>query len=664
MYESFYGLREKPFSLLPDPGFLFLSREHQQALTLLEYGLLNLSGFIVLTGEIGVGKTTLMRSLLERLDSSINVGLISHTHQSLGDLLDWICAAFDLKAGTTGKLDLYHSFVDFLIDQYAQGRRTLLIVDEAQNLDADKLEELRLLSNVNSGKDLVLQLMLLGQPQLRDLLHQPALQQFVQRVAASFHLGRLSAADTQNYIHHRLSVAGGQYEIFTAEACEAVHHYSNGVPRLINLICDTALVYGYGAGSRIITDEIVDEFAESRAVHLLTPLEPRKQPRRPRTEQTLENASDVGDRAADGQSNNAVTRVPPTDTQSTSHMRESPEKPSDRAGSRADRRFILWALGLVVSLLLLDMGLGLVWYGTADRGVSPRSLTGKMTRSVDVESPTREGQEEMRSQIADAQGDVATPPQPRSAGSEPSKQAPAPTDRPNPTDDVSIPATSTRQPPAAGPAALPAPARPGQDLHPASPTAPEPSERTATEPEERRASSDQALSIANDTLSAASSVNVRRSHDTTDQRMTELEHELHELAISVERVGSNHLIADLGEKVQFPDGSVALDSDSQAFLEALALRLKMPPPIQVHVVGHTDHRGAAAVNLRLSERRAEAVALFLKGKGISEDYLSSEGKGETAPRVELRQEWMLGPAANRRIELELVQHADGGPKSN
>jgi type II secretory pathway predicted ATPase ExeA/outer membrane protein OmpA-like peptidoglycan-associated protein len=269
MYESFFELREKPFSLLPDPGFLFMSRQHQQALTLLEYGLMNQAGFIILTGEIGSGKTTLMRHLLSRLDESFSVGLISNTHQSLGELMDWVCMAFDLPGDRESKLEKYQRFITFLIETYGKGNRVLLIVDEAQNLGVEKLEELRLLSNINAGKDLVLQLMLLGQPQLRDLLRQPELEQFAQRVTASYHIGPLDPTETENYIRHRIFIAGGTQEIFTHDACLAVHHYSKGVPRLINLICDTALVYAYGADQKLLNGAAIDEFVASHTPNLM-----------------------------------------------------------------------------------------------------------------------------------------------------------------------------------------------------------------------------------------------------------------------------------------------------------------------------------------------------------------------------------------------------------
>lgn len=297
MYEAFFGLREKPFSLLPDPSFLFLSQKHQEALTLLEYGLMNQAGFIVLTGEIGSGKTTLMRYLLHQLDKDVIVGLISHTHQSLGGLMEWICQAFDIGVARGSKLDQHHAFVDFLIDQYAKGKRVLLIVDEAQNLGVEKLEELRLLSNINADKDLVLQVMLLGQPQLRKLLNHPDLEQFVQRIAASYHLGRLTALETEHYIQHRIFVAGGKHEIFTKDACHAVHHYSTGIPRLINLICDTAMVYAYGGSERRITGTAIDEFIASHAPHLLIAIE-RDEAGRPLPRERLyeEDPPEIDDR--------------------------------------------------------------------------------------------------------------------------------------------------------------------------------------------------------------------------------------------------------------------------------------------------------------------------------------------------------------------------------
>lgn len=264
MYEAHFGLREKPFSLLPDPSFLYLSDKHRMALALLQYGLSNQAGFTAITGGIGTGKTTLIRHLLNNMEQDVTVGLISNTHRSFGELLQWILLAFNLEHAGKSKVELYQTFIDFMIREYAAKRRTVLIVDEAQNMAADTLEELRMLSNVNADKDQVLQVILVGQQQLRDTLRRPDLVQFAQRIAVDYHLTPLTADDTLAYIRHRVTVAGGDAELFTDAACAAVHRHSNGVPRLVNLLCDIALVYGYAEQRKQIDADLVDDVAREK----------------------------------------------------------------------------------------------------------------------------------------------------------------------------------------------------------------------------------------------------------------------------------------------------------------------------------------------------------------------------------------------------------------
>lgn len=264
MYEAFYNLTEKPFTLLPDPGFLYLSDKHQMALTLLEYGLHEHGGFTVISGEIGAGKTTLIRHLLNNMEQEYTVGLITNTHRSFGELLQWVLHAFGLEHKDMSRVEMHQRFIDFIIDEYAQNRRTVLIVDEAQNMDAGTLEELRMLSNINADKDQALQVILVGQRELRDTLKSPELVQFAQRITVDYHLEPLSADQTAAYIRHRLQIAGGNPATFTVEACKAVHRYSNGVPRLINLLCDTALVYGYAEHARQIDARLVTDVAREK----------------------------------------------------------------------------------------------------------------------------------------------------------------------------------------------------------------------------------------------------------------------------------------------------------------------------------------------------------------------------------------------------------------
>lgn len=263
MYEAFYGFREKPFSLLPDPDFLYMGRQHTMAYAMLEYGLMNRSPITVITGEIGAGKTTLIRHLLNRLDEDLNVGLISNTHPRFGQVLQWVLNAFDLKT-TSGNAQRYRVFTDFLISEYSAGRRTVLIVDEAQNMSPEALEEMRLLSNINADKHQVLQLVLVGQPELRDTLRRPDLVQFVQRVAVAYHIEPLPPEETVRYVRHRIEKAGGDPDLFDVAAIHAIHQQANGIPRLINTLCDTALVYGFASQTKSIDPQIINEVVHDR----------------------------------------------------------------------------------------------------------------------------------------------------------------------------------------------------------------------------------------------------------------------------------------------------------------------------------------------------------------------------------------------------------------
>jgi type II secretory pathway predicted ATPase ExeA len=246
MYEQYYGFREKPFSMAPDPDFLYFGRHHRRALTQLEFGLANEAAFLLITGEVGSGKTTLIRYLLDRLDSRYVSGFVGNTTRESGRLLQWVSAAFGLPFADKDDEALVHAFAAHLGQEHAAGRRALLIVDEAQNLGAARLEDLRVLSNLNHGKRRLLQTVLVGQPELAKHLRAPRLRQFAQRIGADYHIGRLSEAESHGYVVHRLQVAGGaQPDLFTPEAVELAHESSRGIPRLLNQLCDTALVYGY-----------------------------------------------------------------------------------------------------------------------------------------------------------------------------------------------------------------------------------------------------------------------------------------------------------------------------------------------------------------------------------------------------------------------------------
>lgn len=246
IYLEHFGLSERPFSLVPDPDFLFWSKMHKRAFAMLEYGILTRAPITLITGEVGAGKTTLMHHLLKSLPADLRVGLVSNAHGDRGELLRWVLQAFDQSAPSDATyVDLFGQFEQFLISEYASGRRVIIIFDEAQNLSRESLEELRMLTNINANKDELLQIILVGQPELRSMVNGPGLSQFAQRVAASFHLPSMDIDMVQAYMAHRLSVAGADQEIFTSPAAEAIFDATKGVPRLVNQLCDLSLLYAY-----------------------------------------------------------------------------------------------------------------------------------------------------------------------------------------------------------------------------------------------------------------------------------------------------------------------------------------------------------------------------------------------------------------------------------
>lgn len=271
MYEQFYGLTERPFSLAPDPQFLLLTGQHEMALTMLRYAHASQSLISVLTGDVGSGKTTLVRHWLSELAPSTVVGVINNTHRGSGHLLQWVTLAFGLKPQREDVSALYRAVLELLAESRSNGRRLLLVVDEAQNLGAARLEELRVLSNVNDGKHVDLQLLLVGQPELRITLRQPKLRQLAQRVGTDYHLSALSRDESRDYVQHRLRVAGGRPNLFSAGAVDLAHLHSGGVPRLLNQLCDTALVYAYADQLQEVNAALMEQVVRDRVAGGILP---------------------------------------------------------------------------------------------------------------------------------------------------------------------------------------------------------------------------------------------------------------------------------------------------------------------------------------------------------------------------------------------------------
>jgi len=272
MYEKHFGLLTRPFSLTPDPRFLYRSRQHERALTMLQYGLTAQAPVLLLSGEVGAGKTLLVNHLLEVVAHQVEVGLLNQTHPRQETVLDRVVAAFGLDARQTSDLGYQREISDACRRAVGQGRRLLLVVDEAQNLQEPVLEELRLLSNLNDAGPMTLQIMLVGQPEVRDMLSRPGLGQLAQRVSADYHLRALDLAEVAAYVAHRLAVAGAAPELFDAEALALIHEVSGGIPRLVNQLCDYALVYAFSEGLLAVDAAVVHQVLADRSEFGALPL--------------------------------------------------------------------------------------------------------------------------------------------------------------------------------------------------------------------------------------------------------------------------------------------------------------------------------------------------------------------------------------------------------
>ena len=277
MYESFYNLRTKPFALLPDSDFLYPGSTHRAAYSILEYGLINEAPFMVLTGDPGMGKTSLLQKLISAHGEKHSIGLVTNARYDIEHLLPWILLSLGLSKKQLDPVEAYHLFSEFLIQGSKQHRRVILIIDEAQSLGSELLEELRLLSNLNDGKTLKLQIILSGQPDLHTLLQRIDMTQFAQRIVVDYHLEPLSEAETGQCIRHRLKIAGGHPSLFTNKACALVHRLTRGTPRLISQVCDIALTYGFAEQARVITSKLVAQAAFDRSKGGILPLAAREE---------------------------------------------------------------------------------------------------------------------------------------------------------------------------------------------------------------------------------------------------------------------------------------------------------------------------------------------------------------------------------------------------
>ncbi len=260
MYTQFYGLKEKPFKLVPDPRFLYLSNAHKSALTHLQYGLEDRNGFVVITGEVGSGKTLLLRVLLDSLPATFRVARIINTNFNAKELLEHVLNEFGVETSGESKPRLLARLTQVLLQTYSEKKEAILVIDEAQNLRQDALEELRMISNLETNTEKLVQIVMVGQPQLRFTLNLPVLEQLKQRITVQYHIPPLTEEETSAYVNHRLAISrGAPLEICTPEALKLIYGYSRGIPRLINVVSDAALRLGYVEEKKILDESILRE---------------------------------------------------------------------------------------------------------------------------------------------------------------------------------------------------------------------------------------------------------------------------------------------------------------------------------------------------------------------------------------------------------------------
>jgi general secretion pathway protein A len=299
MYQKFFGLRESPFNVNPDPRFLFLTRQIQEALAGLTYGIQNKKGFILLTGEVGTGKTTLLNRLLDWLRGRrVKTAYIFNSKLDVNQLFDFIMAEFEIPCDSREKSQVLLRLNQWLLERYRAGETAVLIIDEAQNLSSEVLEEIRLLTNLETSTEKLLQIVLTGQPELEQKLKMPELRQLRQRITLRCHTAPLSLEETFGYIAERLRIGGANGEpIFSKEAIEAVHRYSRGIPRVVNLLCEHSLVNSYVDSLRPVPAHLVDEVAREFQLDDLEPTAPAGFPNSARqsanTEALLENLDEL-----------------------------------------------------------------------------------------------------------------------------------------------------------------------------------------------------------------------------------------------------------------------------------------------------------------------------------------------------------------------------------
>ncbi len=678
MYESYYGFSEKPFQVAPNPKYLYFSSKHQNALIHIEYGITEGDGFILLTGEIGTGKTLLIKKLLSGIASNLEVAVIFSTNLNAGNLVNLVLNEFEIPGRFQDKAFALDALFQFLVAKFNENKRVILIIDEAQNLPVDALEEVRMMSNIQSDTQNLIQIVLVGQPELKKILANPALAALTQRIAWHYHLGPLSRAETTQYITYRLNVAGRKDELFAADALDLIYQASGGIPRTINILCENLLVYGFADEVSLIERPLVEKVLMDRSA-ITTPSSP-----------FMEKPS-FGPTVAERQVNGLMERIWLLEKKISKLTGCTPRETVEKSAEDQIHYSTTPQLPPAVRTRPSTLAQAAEERSVEDqvpRSSAPqpppaaraRSLTVAQARVYAMDNISSLPTPHRHSTIAKSPPEVA--PAPRVPAPRPtispavrfgwlaltllgiiftvwlimnhtSEQPQQPwrtppmEESPNlPSDQATAPVASTVSPPtndvsAAADASAPENTSPPNSSPMPSETAPR---GEKAQPPAEAAGNPNARSVAG----------IADKADPADRQLNTALSEVAEQLrsqLQLEKLRSQ-LQLDKKIVIHFGDNSNELQPESLPTLTALADLLSSRPDARVAIQGYTDSSGVDGGIQKFGEFRANMVKSFLVARGIKAEKI--ETYALDSPRPPLSNDTESGKRFNRRVEIEVI----------
>ncbi len=669
MYRSFYRLKEKPFQITTDPRFLWLGEKHKEGLSILKYGILDNKWFLLLTGDVGTGKTTLINALLESLDDSVLVATVPDPGLDELDLFNVIADLYGLDRTFSSKGEFLIHFRRFLNEAHEEGKKILLIIDEAQRLNQERLEVIRLLSNIERQETKLINIFFVGQNEFNDTLRRPENRALRQRITINYNISPLTADETGEYIAHRLKVAGADHPIFHPEAIRKVAAYTGGYPRLINVLCDYGLVTGYVKGARLIMPAVIDECARELHIPWEWPVTP------PAGERTLAPAPAVqvatADRPETPPASAVEQRVPSPERQAASRASEE-KRPVQvvKQQARMPSRKPVRRTGLYVACLLV-LALGAVLYfmpGGLDflsgmMGGSSGTGAGESRPTVSTAPAATSGGAPAEPETAAAVTAPESAPQPAAPSVDTATAAPV----------AGMEETAVGEPQAETAASAASPPLPGVPAQPESAKAATepPSEvpsvtvqrETAETPPQAKA--EKAAPVENSPASAPGR-ETPAAEAGQPKALAQVPASSPPQAVGTDAEASpaetpqereiRRLAHDRRLVIYFGRNSNEMQQNTFAKLDALSVFMRRHPDARLVIRGYTDSSGVYSYNKKLSEFRANMVKSYLVGKGTDPGRIQSMGMGPSNPLKSNAAEKTR--RFNRRVEIDILMGSD------